>query len=129
MRIVDRKTFLAMPSGTMFSRWDSEWRERLEIKGETNTRSGNNCASLCVADAVAWLPNEFDSIAVHHRVAQTALTGARSEMDFKTDCQDELSSEQQLFAVWEVEDLTAFLLTVKGCLDVALKHQHAEYVK
>lgn len=109
MKIVDRKTFLAMPENTVFSEWEMCIFGPLMIKGESLT---NDFFQQEIADAV-------DSESSEDLVKQceyAAATGFSIGMNFDVQGRNGLYHDGQMFAVWEPEDVSALIERLKECL-------------
>jgi hypothetical protein len=119
MRIVDRKTFLAMPSGTVFSKYAPCYFEELQIKEDS------------YSGAVGPDPIDFWSVgiasAIKHRGSDEFLAnltamekkGLVIGMDFNSCTRDGCFDQDQLFAVWEIDDIYALITRLQQCLHVA----------
>lgn len=104
MRIVNRKTFLAMPEGTLFGKYtpcsvDGE----LAIKGET---SGND---FWQQGFVGWFADGHDS-GDYLDTLILLENGGSAALDFNCQDRDGLFDADQLFAVFEPEDMRALIL-------------------
>lgn len=109
MRIVDRKTFLAMPAGTLFSKFNPNIFQSLNIK-----------------DDDAW-DNDFFYTSIHDAIANEGsedfgrqLDKAQIEdipMDFdaveRDGCFDD---EDTLFAVWSATDVKELIVRLQHAL-------------
>jgi len=108
MRIVDRKTFLAMPANTLFSKYEPCFFGPLEIKGET---WGNDFLSQQIADAIECrgsidFANILDDAQAH---------GTSVAMDLHCMGRDGCFDDE-LFAVWQPNDIAALIERLKECL-------------
>lgn len=104
MKIVDRKTFLGLPPGTLFSKFEPMIFGDLSIKEETISDSEDFYYQQ-ISDAVAWeYPGEFFDI-----LYIAMKTGESLKMDFDCPTRDGLFDENQLFAIWERDDVMALI--------------------
>lgn len=107
MRIVDRKTFLAMPEGTVFSKYDpSIIREPMvkcdyiESRGElidfryVSLTDEVDCSGSIERDAIMYAAEE---------------SGTPFALHFNTQCRDGMYDKNQLFAVWERADVEGLI--------------------
>src|SRR6187402_1287776 len=108
MKIVDRKTFLAMPAGTVYSKYDPSIFDAIEIKGESNP---NDFWSTQISDSV----KARDTGEMFAQLAK-AEQGESVELDFKTCYRDGLFKDDQLFAVWEKRDVEQLIARLQGCI-------------
>ncbi len=108
MIIVNLKEFLAMPKGTVFSKYDEGSFRGWKIKAE-------NCGKrdffvyeidpICItADGSDHL---FDSL-------DDAKKGIDQEMDFDTLMRDGLFNDDQMFAIYTDEDVSRLIKVLKG---------------
>lgn len=103
MKIVDRKTFLAMPPDTLYSKYEPCFFGDLEIKGYT--AGTNDFVTQQIVDAVRCNDsNEFFDI-----LLDAQKTGASFAMDFDCASRDGLFDDAELFAVWEQADVIALI--------------------
>lgn len=108
MKIIDRKTFLAMPAYTLFSKWKPCSFGPLEIKGET---WGEDYLTQQIADAVEC----SDSGDFFDKCCAAAETGESLAMDLDCPGRDGCFDLDQKFAVWEREDILALLENLAAC--------------
>ncbi len=110
MKIVDRTTFLAMPEGTVFSKFAPCYFEDMCIKGETI--GGCDFCVQAIGDAIAYQSEmEFTS------AMQDAMDhGDILAMDFNTQGRDGCFDDAQLFAVWDSADVEALIARLQVAL-------------
>lgn len=102
MRIIDRKTFMRMPKGTLFSKYLPAHFGELCIK---TYNIHNDFAFQVIADAIDCESDaEFVELCVKAQTENTSLA-----MDFESDRGDGLYKENQLFAVWEYSDVNGLI--------------------
>jgi len=107
MKIVDRKTFLALPDETLFSKYEPCVFGDLTIKGETV--GANDFLTQQICDAVRCRDSgEFANILY---VAQE--TGRSFEMDFNCMGRDGIFEDEQLFAIWDHADIIDLIKRLK----------------
>ena len=109
MKIVDRKTFLSMPSETIFSKYHPCVFEELCIKGET---WGYDFLVQTLADAI----ESSDSGEFVDVLDRSISTGESISMDFESQGRDGLFDDDQLFAVWERDDVRGLIARLDRCL-------------
>lgn len=97
MRIVDRKTFLGMPAGTVFSKYRPCVFGDLHIKG--STVGTNDFQVQQIHDAIDC-DGDFSDI-----LFAATESGQSISMDFDSLGRDGLFEEGVLFAVWERTDV------------------------
>lgn len=116
MKIVDRKTFLAMPAQTVFSKYEPHLFGALQIKGDT---MGDDFVSVEVASAIRCDGSDefFD---IMWRASSAEHLGRESiAMDLDAGSRDGLFDADQLFAVWERPELVALVNELSRALAVA----------
>lgn len=103
MKIVDRKTFLELPADTLYSKYEPCWFGDIEIKGETTGL--NDFVTQSIADAVRCNDSgEFSDI-----LLAAQKTGESFSLDFDCAGRDGFYDDDQLFAIWEREDVIALI--------------------
>lgn len=104
MRIVDRATFLALPSGTLFSKYALLDFGPLGVKGET-LPSGEDFFYQQIADAVDAESSEN----LLDLLLSAQENGDRVYLDLHGEGRDGLFETGQMYAVWEREDVLALI--------------------
>lgn len=120
MRIVDRATFMAMPAGTIFAKWNAQpadgshidlGYEEVAIKGDTVAG-----VDFVVQDLMPWPLGTHDS----ERWVDTmeaALGGDETAvLDYDWCGRDGEFEDDQLFAVWSQADAVALVERMKRAL-------------
>lgn len=102
VKIVDRNTFLAMPQGTVYQKYEPCVFGELEIKGET-LAGGIDWFAWTLGP---WFEDtngsvEYFDLLEHARVSTEEI----GPMDFEIQGRDGCFDEDQLFAVWSKEDV------------------------
>jgi hypothetical protein len=101
MKIVDRKTFLALPAGTVFSKFEPNIICETMIKGDTVAGVDfyySNLTSLHVPNSGEWI-EQIDRL----------VAGEAVPLDFESECRDGCFDMHQMFAVWEQCDIDALI--------------------
>ena len=100
MKIVDRKTFLAIPGEVLFSKYSPCYFGPLEIRGDVWDHC-NDFLSQEIAGAIESTGSgEFSD-----KLDDAQNYGGSLAMDFDSCGRDGCFDEDQLFAVWEREDV------------------------
>ena len=110
MKIVDRKTFIAMPPGTVFSKYEPCVFGDLLIKGDSLP---NDFCYQQIADAIDC----SGSGDYEDKLFLSQETGSSLEMDFDCQGRDGCFDEGQLFAVWERGDVKALILRFQQAVE------------
>lgn len=120
MRIVDRKTFLAMSAGTIFMKFPAQpddehvrnygFDEVIAIKGET---IGND---FVVQSLFPWFVDTTDSESYFEQFDQMLTGGESPPLDYDCAGRDGLFDDRQLFAVWSADDAERLIERLKAAL-------------
>jgi hypothetical protein len=112
MRIVNRKEFLALPSGTIFLKYAPINFGELCIKGGTTTSDDFFYVPIPSADC-------FDTAEFCELFGNAQKDNLFSiPLDFETESRDGLWDQDQLFAVFEKKDIKQFIKVLKMALTV-----------
>lgn len=103
MKIVNRETFLAMPPGTVFAKYEPCCFEALEIKAQTLASN-----DYCYQDIVSAL-DAGDSGEWGDLLEDSRETGSSIVMDFDCLSRDGCFDDNQLFAVFEPADVAQLI--------------------
>lgn len=102
MKIVDRKIFLNMPAGIVFSKYEPCYFGPLSIKGET-IRHGT-------PDSADDFYYQRIEDAIDCEVFTDAMSDYREEQvlrfDFDCESRDGLFDREQMFSVWDEQDVS-----------------------
>jgi hypothetical protein len=110
MKIVNLKTFRALPPNTVFAKYEPFVFSELEIKGETWGSDFLVASSLSSAIKCSGA-GEFIEL-----LERAEKTGESLAMDFESEGRDGCFEDNQLFAVWEEVDVVALIQRLKLCL-------------
>ena len=113
MKIINRKTFLALPAGTVFSKYETGAFGPLTIKCSSDY--GNDFLVQYIADAIKCTGSE-DFVG---RLDASEATGESMPMDFDCIGRDGCFEDWQLFAVWERADVEALIARLTKTLQEA----------
>ncbi len=111
MKIVNRKTFLAMPPGTVYAKYVPCVFEELCIKGDT-LPNGNDWFYQSIADSI----KSSGSDEWAHLLDESEADGRELEMDFATEGRDGCFEDDQLFAIWSKADVAQLIGRLNECL-------------
>jgi len=109
MRVVNRSVFLSLPAGTIFCKFEPLIFGDLLIKGET---SSNDFMYQSIADAVDY-ENTDHFVDLMDKAAKD---GASVAMDFDCQSRDGLFDDNQLFAIWERQDVEGLIARLQKAL-------------
>lgn len=109
MKIVDRQTFLRMPAGTLFAKYEPINFEPPAIKGDT---IGTNDFAVQYLDTIDVDCGD-DMIDALERAR---LTGASVALDLDCEGRDGCFDADQLFAIWEPADVRQLISRLERTL-------------
>lgn len=109
MRVVDKKTFLDMPEGTLYAKYSTPWNfGELAIKVETWTND------WWYTDILAW-PKGCDGS--NDLIDNIAKYEKESQFELESSSRDGLYEKEQLFAVYDQTDLAQLIDKLKTLID------------
>lgn len=118
MRIVNRTEFLALPAGTVFSKWQPCWFDDMCIKGETWAHC-NDFTYQAIASAVETKERQdlYDAL--------FGVDGcpAQARMDFECMGRDGRFDADQMFAVWDAIDTMQLIKRLLDAVADTFKEQ------
>ena len=116
MKIVSRAAFLAMPAGTVFSKYEPCVFGELMIKTDTiviaDSASGGDFRYTSVADAI----DSYSSSDFSDMLFDAEGNGNSMAMDFDIQSRDAEFEPEQLFAVWERADVAGLIVRLQQSL-------------
>lgn len=115
MKIINRREFLAMPSGTVFAKYDPSIIQEPMVKFDTIESRGE-----VIDFYYASLTDEVDCSGSFERdgiMDLAVIEGTPFALHFNTRCRDGLYDADQLFAVWERDDVTGLIARLQSALD------------
>ena len=113
MKIIDRKTYMALPENTLFSKWEPYVFGKLMIKGKS-------CEHDFLTQEIASAVKCNDSGEFADLCDDAARTGESMALDLDCMGRDGCFDESQMFAVWEAEDVLSLIERLKACVPNAL---------
>ena len=115
MFIVNRKTFLAMPEGTVFAKYEPCIFGELMVKGETWTND-------FLYQSFGWIDTDGEPFVVLSKMEKSQVISCPVDVSTR---RDGLFDEDQLFAIYENEDIRAIVnaLTSRYALAFVLKEK------
>ena len=118
MKIVNREEFLKLPENTLYSKFKPCYFDDLSIKYNT---MGNDFVCVSIIDSI-----ECDSSEEFSDKLFDAMENKKSiAMDFDNCGRDGMFNDDQLFAVWESDDIRKLIIELSNCLNVTAR-QDAE---
>lgn len=112
MKIVNHQTFLSLPAGTLFSEYEPHVFSGFHIKGDTI--DGDYVSTLELSSEI-----KCDNCDEYGMLLTRALdTGESLDMDFESFSRDGCYNYDQLYAVYDKEDIQALIAALQRCLNV-----------
>jgi len=109
MKIVDLKTFLSLPNGTIFQKYAPHFGEVIAIKREN---VGERDFWYTSIDGMSATKGDCENeIFYQHEIA--LRQGASFDLDFNVWSRDGCFNDDQMFLIWERKDVEA----LKALLD------------
>ena len=121
MRIVDRATFLSMPEDTVYANYKPCVFGPLSIKGET---WGNDFLMQEIVSAV----KSHDEGEFYGTLEDSRTEGKAVRLDFNCQGRDGMFDDEQLFAVWDDEDVCGLIDRLTECVGVSKSEDVSEDV-
>lgn len=110
MKIVDRKTFLALPAGTVFAKYADHQFEQIEVKADT-------CGEDFVTNGLIPMFEGWESGTDFEDGIDAMVAGEQSPpFDYDSYGRDGLFDQDQLFAVFEKRDVEAMIAHLQEAL-------------
>lgn len=117
MRIVDRQTFLRLPHGTVYSEYEPCIFTGLFVKdGDTNPEAEDYFEQQLIGNVDCNDSGEFADVLESAEMSETAFS-----LDFEVSRRNGLFDQDQLYAIYEREDLTSFIGVLQKALDTQYK--------
>lgn len=123
MKIIDRTTFLSLPAGVLYQKYIPCVFDNLEIKGDTlrmpNPEDGT-CGDWFV-QYVGLDHEEDDGNYIAHKDGNQipVIVTPYLTVDLNIQGRDGLYDEDQLFAVWEKEDVELLIERLQECFKIS----------
>ena len=122
MRIINRKDFLKMPAGTLFTKYKPCVFGDMMIKGESLS---NDFFCQQIVDAVDCdNSEEFNDI-----LLDAGENGTDFSMDFDCEMRDGMFDDGELFAVWGEDDVQALVDRLKETITDVVVCKNCLYVQ
>jgi hypothetical protein len=111
MRIINRKEFLELPSGTLFCKYNECCFGDMSIKYDT-WKESNDFLYVDINDFIYG--DSSDS--TFDKLEQMKNTGENVSIDLDVQSRDGLYEDGQLFAVYDNNDVLHIIEKLKACL-------------
>ena len=111
MRIVTLDEFLKLPPNTVFQKYEPCWFDELEIKMDSAPQTRD-----FYAQSVTGQIDCGSCADMFEQLDRAQASGESVDMHFHTECRDGLFNENQLFAVWERDDVEALIARLQETL-------------
>ena len=111
MKIVNRETFLKMPENTVFTKYEPGHFDELMIKGETLEFN-----DFCEQQILEVESNSGDFGEFIDILETAEKEGKSFNLDLHCEGRDGLFDNDQLFAIFEKQDVEMLIERLKECL-------------
>lgn len=115
MKIVNRETFLQVPENTVYSKFEPNCFDGIEIKGETYFNDAGkpiDFYSQQISDAV-----DYESVDEFDFILQSSIdNGTEFKMNFNLESRDGMYDAGQMFAIWDADDVKALIARLQKTL-------------
>ena len=113
MKIVDRQTFLGMPAGTIYAKFDPHSIREPAIKGQT-------IGSDWVVQSLTPYFEGADDDGAYFYIIDAMMAGKESPpVDYDFNGRDGLFDQEQLFAVWSADDVRRLMTALRDAIALA----------
>lgn len=124
MRIVDRKTFLSLPAGTVYAKWGSEAGDPSELfYGEVSVKGETVHEDWVDIPFLSWPEDCSDSMQWADAMEAARNGTPTAPLDIGQGGRDGLFDRKQMFAVYEREEVVRLLALLTSCLGTAYPEQ------
>jgi hypothetical protein len=113
MKIVDRKTFLAMPEGFVFQKFEPMIFGDIEVRNEAIQPRPEFPGDYYSTELTSRTDCDDDS------VFSAIENGTSFDMSFITQCRDGFYDADEQFAVWERKDVEGLIARLQRSLEEA----------
>lgn len=113
MKIVKYRDFLKLRAGTLYSTFAPYHFGPLSIKGETIKRGAKGIDFFAVEGLAGSIKHDNTEQFIEN--CNAAMRGESVKMDFETEQREGLYEREQLYAVFEDEDMLAFVDRIMDC--------------
>lgn len=114
MRVINRDAFLAMPAGTLFSKYEPCITEGFGIKGRTISHEGRPI-DFCEQDLLMPIAC-VDGNDMAGKLEASELSGESVAIDLACQGRDGCFDDDQLFLVWDQEDVQSLIARLQRAL-------------
>lgn len=111
MKIVNRKTFLQMPENTVFSEYEPCVFHGLFVKTVSPDMINDYFEMELIGNPKCGSSNEFVNTLVN-----AEKTGDSFELDFDVDGRNGSFKDDQLYAIYEKQDIEQLISTLQACI-------------
>lgn len=118
MRIVDWKTFITLPYGAVFAKYEPTVLGSLMVKGDV-VHHGDTPADFFCLDLATCFADPCAKLGYEETLEAAARDGVSIRLDFEKWSRDATFNEDQLFAIYEPDDLRDMINVLKWSLHMS----------
>ena len=112
MLIVNKKTFLAMPEGTIFAYYNPIVFEGLHVKGETISQFSDFYYQDLIGNIESTGSDDY-----FDKCNEAEEKNTRLKLDFECLDRDGMYDDDQLYAVYDLVDIAGLLRAILGAVN------------
>ena len=113
MKIVDRKTFLALPNGTIYQDYRSTCADGNLLRKGDNITTNDYYAACLSGESVV---DAHDSGDFFDKFTAMEDTGASLPANFEVECRDGMFEADARYFIYEREDVVKLIAALQGAL-------------
>lgn len=125
MRIVNRETFMAMPSGTLFAKYAPCYFEGMAIKGDTIMGDGDAPIDWFYQDIIPHFVESHDTGEWVTTLTKLEDGFPHALLDYQSWSRDGCFEDEQLFAIWSAADLSGLITCLMSAFVATKAHETA----
>ena len=114
MRIIDRQSFLSLPAGTVFAKFEPHVFGDLAIKGDTVG------SDFEIQALIPPFEGCVDDMAYYEALDLVVAGGQSPPLDYGSGRRDRRANKGQLFAVWDHTDVVALIDRLAAALQTSV---------
>jgi hypothetical protein len=115
VKIVDLPTFLSLPAGTIYAKYEPCIFGDLHIKDESV--AAGEVGTWWYQDLIPWFTTSTDSLSYLDALDKVQAGEPSPQLDYSSTSKDGLYEKDQLFAVFERRDVEALIERMQSALN------------
>ncbi len=115
MKLVDRKTFLALPSGTVYAKYEPCYCQDIGVKHST---IGDNDWAYTSVDTISFVDSNSSNELTDGLLSMKVGDSINTEIIMDSAYRDGMFDEEQLFMVYSKEEVQSLIGLLTETLDM-----------